>query len=321
MDNVRWWLLTGPVVNGTPLTQGMYYMTNTDPNLTSTSWSTPVLIMGSSSWSSYVEFQFPFVYGNTFYILANTCSAYVGGTYYEYLYSSSAQTFASYTTESTNAISPFPYITGLAGYSLNSGSMVGTSDVSFGDMVLWKGLGAFTLSATPISNPQPILSGVSLSFTGTTLTVTGTVALGSGGTPLWEVGLHNTTQGTYSQATWSSWGVYAPGTVSNTFTGTIAANQGDSITVTAYDVGLESSASTFSAPCDQLHLHHFRHGKRSGSIRRNNHIIRHKFSLNHNSRKRQLFLYGINFRQLLNHSHFKRLYLLACPVSRGNNQY
>jgi hypothetical protein len=244
-------MLVGGYVNttSTGMTEGMYYMTNTTSGYPSSGWSAPVKI-NTSDGGPYVEFQVGFWYGNTVYIVANTSSNNCSGSSYcAYLYSASSQTTSSnWTTESTNALIPFPYITGLAGYSLNSGSMVGVSDVSFADMRFWYGLGAFTITAAPISNPQPVLSGVSSSLSNGTLTVSGSVALGNGSTPLWEVGLYNSTQNIRSQAAWSSWGTSSPGTVSNTFSGTITANQGDIIIATSYDVGLESAAQTITAP-------------------------------------------------------------------------
>ena len=236
----------GPLVNGTRLPIGIYFMTNTDPNLSSSSWSTPTLAITNSTFP-YSEFTGPFVYGHTFYLIGNMTvfGAYQSQYMSTYLYSASTQTSTNWTVESSNLFA-WVYVTGLLGYSLNSGSMIGMDDVGYWEMIDWQGIGAFTIAATPILNPQPVLSGVSSSLSGSTLTVTGSVTLGGGSTALWEVGLHNTTQGTYSQATWSSWGANSPGTVSNTFSGTIAANSGDGVIVTAYDVGLESSAQTIT---------------------------------------------------------------------------
>lgn len=236
----------GPYVNGVRLPIGIYYQTNTDPDLSSSSWSTPALAITNSTFP-YSEFSGPFVYGNTFYLIGNMTifGAYQSSQMSTYLYSASSQTSTSWTVENSNLF-PWVYVTSLSGYSLNSGIMIGMADINFWDMIDWQGIGAFTITATPISNPQPILYNVSSSFSGNTLIVSGTVALGNGSTPLWAVGLHNLTQSTYSQATWDSWGTHSPGTVSNTFSGTIAANAGDSVVITAYNVGRENSSQTIT---------------------------------------------------------------------------
>jgi hypothetical protein len=214
----------------------VWYHTASDLNVTP---DTGVFIAEIGSTAQFIN---QFVYNGTYYILVNPSwpehSApelfYAETQTGPWTFECSLSTlFNTYTNR---------YVTGLAGYSLNSGSIYGINNTDGA----WQSpsVRVFSLGASPISNPEPVLSQLYTSFDDFNLNVTGYVSLGNGNTDLWAVGLYNETRGTRAKATWSSWGENSPGTVANTFSGAIAAENGDTVTITAYNVGLESDSET-----------------------------------------------------------------------------
>jgi hypothetical protein len=224
---------------------------STNDYLGSNTWGNGTLLnAGSYGSSTYQEYFAYFVYNGNYYWIVNTQNtSYASGSpanWTEKLYSSSSQTSGL----NYEATFPIKYLTSLCGYSANSGTIYGLanssvypkSSLTIGNS--WPAV--FSINTNAVANPEPVLSDVSLSASGNTRTITGTATPGDGGA-LWEVGLYNSHTGTRSRATWGSWGEDSPGTVANTFSGTIAASEGDEIYVTVYNVAMESDTEIIIA--------------------------------------------------------------------------
>lgn len=218
------------------------------------------LYTGNYGAGTYPEYFVYFVYNGNYYWIQNiqntTSADGHASAWTEKLYSCSTQT-GTLNLESSSPTA-IKYLTSLAGYSANSGLIYGAANSANYPAVAystWPNMGytignswpsIFSFATTPISSPEPVLSNLSTSGSGGTLTITGTATPGDGGA-LWEVGLYNSHTGARSKATWGSWGEDSPGTVANTFSGTIAASEGDEIYVTAYNVAMESDTEIIIA--------------------------------------------------------------------------
>jgi hypothetical protein len=221
----------GPEKNG--------YVTATSLDLDDWGHATELTDVEAVTGTASAEQPQQFVYGANYFLIVTGAHTYI--------LSSSSQTsgwLRAATNSEMDAMFGVPwdsgaigYITGYLGGSLNSGSLlaVGNRNArSTSDEIM-----SYTLHATPLTGTAPTLSNVEGTLSSGTLTITGTVTPGL--TDLWEVG-YVSSAGTRAQCPWGTWSG-SPGKVANSFTCTLSATTADTVTVTAYNVALESAST------------------------------------------------------------------------------